>query len=356
MKVALLGDIALFGFFSKSNKNIYAYFKPIKTVLAGCDFVVANLETPLTTNTKPYGVKSANISSLPENVEILKYLGINNVNLANNHLFDFGKQAFEETKEILTNYSIEYFGVEGKHSFIEKKGNRIALAGFCCYSTNPLGLGKSGINALNYKVVEGVLNKNRVMGYNTILSIHAGQEHINYPNYDHIKFARKLSEISSYIYYGHHPHVLQGIEHYNNSLIAYSLGNFCFDDVYTKQSDKPLVRQSENNKSSIILELEYQNNRLVNYKTISIYAGENKMEIGNNRILNNLKKYSLKLAMDESDYKNMRNKILAEIKNKRTSQHDLNWYIKRMNIRTLFIIKDLLVNKIKYKINFKNYL
>ena len=82
MKVALLGDIALFGFFSKSNKNIYAYFKPIKTVLAGCDFVVANLETPLTTNTKPYGVKSANISSLPENVEILKYLGINNVNLA----------------------------------------------------------------------------------------------------------------------------------------------------------------------------------------------------------------------------------------------------------------------------------
>ena len=30
------------------------------------------------------------------------------------------------------------------------------------------------------------------------------------------------------IVYGHHPHVLQRIEEYNDGIIYYSLGNFCF--------------------------------------------------------------------------------------------------------------------------------
>ena len=40
----------------------------------------------------------------------------------------------------------------------------------------------------------------------------------------------------------HHPHVAQGIEMHKSSLIAYSLGNFCFDDVYTSVSKAPLVK------------------------------------------------------------------------------------------------------------------
>ena len=56
MKIALLGDIALFGKYSKDhNENIYTYFETVKEQLLNYDFVVANLETPFITNQKTFG-------------------------------------------------------------------------------------------------------------------------------------------------------------------------------------------------------------------------------------------------------------------------------------------------------------
>ncbi|MFA7288385.1 MAG: CapA family protein [Melioribacteraceae bacterium] len=357
MKIALLGDTAFFGKNSiKNNEQIFNYFSDIKKILNQYDYVIANLETPFGEGRKPYGYKSAYIYSEIQNVGLLSYLGISIVNLANNHLFDYGKKSYELTKQILAKNDIGYFGVEEKQIFIEHENNKIALSGYCCYSTNPLGLGKSGINELDYPTIEENLIKNSINGNNNILSIHAGTEHINFPSYDQIKFARKLSEIVPYVYYGHHPHVLQGIEKSNDSLIAYSLGNFCFDDVYTCKSNKPLVEQSTNNKSSIILELEYENNKLINNKAIPIFAGDEKMQIGIPDISKNLATYSLKLDLNERDYNNMRNELLTSIVKKRIAKRDLKWYLSRFNLRTFFVAKDLYTNKRKYNAKLKQYL
>lgn len=356
MKIALLGDTAFFGKYTISNNKIFDIFFDIREILKEYDVVVANLEAPFNLLSKANGYKSAYISSDPKNIELLKYIGVSVVNLANNHLFDYGREAYTFTKKILDDYQIKYFGTESKNTVIEKEGNRISLNGFCCYSTNPLGLGNDGINELNYKKVEEILDENKKLGYNTILSIHAGQEHINYPNNDHIKFARKLTEIAPYVYYGHHPHVIQGIEAYNNSLIAFSLGNFCFDDIYTNKSDKPLVTQSVNNKSSIILEVEFQNNKLFGYKAIPIYAGEEKLEIGNKKIIEKLSEYSAKLKMDEQDYIAMREELIATVNQNWVAQRDLKWVIKRLNLRTLLICKDLFLNRKKYHSRLKKYL
>lgn len=356
MKIALLGDTAFFGKNTIDDNKVFDYFKDIREKLREYDYVIANLETPFNQNSKPNGYKSAYISSDIKNVELLKYLGVSIVNLANNHIFDFGIDAYNLTKKVLKENNINFFGVEGKSAHLEKDGNMISFHGFCCYSSNPLGMGANGINELNYKGVENILKENKQLGYNTILSIHAGQEHINYPNYDHIKFARKLSQIVPYVYYGHHPHVLQGIEKSNDSLIAYSLGNFCFDDVYTKKSNKPLVKQLDNNKSSIILELEYENNKLVKHMAIPIYAGEDKMQIGSPVINKNLDFYSLKLDLNEQDYNSMRNELLAKLVEKRNAKRGLQWYLKRVNLRTFFVAKDLYTNKQKYNSNLKQYL
>jgi len=356
MKIALLGDTAFFGKNTIENKKVFDYFKEIREKLRDYDFVIANLETPFNLNSKQNGYKSAYISSDPKNVELLKYLGVSIVNLANNHIFDFGINAYNLTKKVLKDNNIDFFGVEGKNVVVEKGGNKISFNGFCCYSTNPLGLGQDGINELNYKDVENTLKNNKQLDYNTILSSHAGQEHINYPNHDHIKFARKLSEIAPYVYYGHHPHVLQGIEYYNDSLLAYSLGNFCFDDVYTNRSDKPLVKQTDNNNSSIILELEYKNNKLISYKPIPFFAGNGKMEIGNEEVIANLNSYSLKLNMNETDYKIMRNELLDSFVQNRNAKRDLIWYLKRLNLRTFFVAKDLYKNQQKYITSLKQYL
>lgn len=139
-------------------------------------------------------------------------------------------------------------------------------------------------------------------------------------------------------------------------IIAYSLGNFCFDDVYTNKSEKPLVKQTDKNKSSIILELEYQNNKLVKFKSIPIYAGDDKMEIGSQEIIENIESYFLKLKMNKADYKKMRGELLSLIVQNRNAQRDLKWYLSRLNLRTLFVIKDLYTNKLKYNRSLKSYL
>lgn len=71
-----------------------------------------------------------------ENGTILKELGINAVSLANNHVYDFGRKGVEETISELDRLNILWYGIDGKTVYTEVCGQKIALSGFCCYSTN----------------------------------------------------------------------------------------------------------------------------------------------------------------------------------------------------------------------------
>ena len=158
MKIALLGDIAFFGKFSlTNNENLFNYFEEVSSLLKNYDLVIGNLETPFVTNQKEYGIKSAFIKSDPINVTILKQLNIDVLNLANNHIYDYGIKSYELTKSILDEHKIKYFGIENKQLLIEKDSAKIAIHGYCCYSTNPLGINnksRKGVNELNFNVVK----------------------------------------------------------------------------------------------------------------------------------------------------------------------------------------------------------
>jgi poly-gamma-glutamate synthesis protein (capsule biosynthesis protein) len=157
MKIALLGDIALFGKMSvNENPKLNDYFAEVSEHLKSFDYVVGNLETPFSISQKINGAKSAYICSDVENVQILKQLHVNAVCLSNNHMFDYGKEGYETTKKLLENNSIEWFGAEGKELKIVNENNKIAFSGFCCYSSNPLQCvpyGKYGVNAFNVETV-----------------------------------------------------------------------------------------------------------------------------------------------------------------------------------------------------------
>tara|TARA_B110000285_G_C15143049_1_gene632555 strand:+ start:14686 stop:15771 length:1086 start_codon:yes stop_codon:yes gene_type:complete len=359
MKIALLGDIAFFGKFSvENNKDLKEYFKDTAALLAGYDLVIGNLETPFVNKEKPYGYKSAYIKSEVSNVALLKYLNIGIVNLANNHIYDFGKLSYELTKKVLKENDIDYFGVEDKEMICDFKENKISLNGYCCYSTNPMGMQpplKKGINELNYPAVAQRLNDNSAKGLFNIFSFHIGQEHVNVPNYDHIEMARNLAEVGPYIFYGHHPHVAQGIEKHNGSLLAYSLGNFCFDDVYTSKSEEPLIKQTQNNKESFVLELEVENNKLISHKVIPIFLGDTKMHIGEQSIADKIDGYSDKLSIEKEAYIESRETLINRYIDSRKTMRDLNWYLKRLNYRSFFLLKSAKDNSKKYYENLKRH-
>ena len=351
MKIALLGDTALYGKFCIKNGNAINIMKDTVSFLSQMDYVILNLETPFETNNAiTNGFKSAYIKSLPENVELLKKLNVSAVNLANNHIYDYGLDGYSSTKKILIENGIKYFGVDNINYVINDDDNRIAFSGYCCYSTNPIGLDNGGINPLDYKKILNEIDKYSKSGYNSIVSIHAGQEHVNMPNRDHIKLARKISDKYSYVYYGHHPHVLQGIEKYKKSLHIYSLGNFCFDDVYTSKSSEPLVKMSDNNKTSGIIVLEYERNTLLKYSFKPLYDGRIKVsENVQDKIIKRLEKYSRYLSLDSDIYEELRIGLIADYLNSRKKQRDITWYLKRLNYKSVGILINAYNNRKKYR-------
>lgn len=356
MKIALLGDIALYGRFGvENNPHLDNYFADVARLLAGMDHVIGNLETPFVDKQKKHGAKSAHICCTLPNIEVLKSLHVSAIGLANNHTFDYGREALELTCKHLQDNGLSYFGIKGKKLFLEDASTKIAISGFCCYSTNPLGMGEDGVNILNVEEVERQMRENKEKGYFNIVSIHTGQEHVNYPNHDTICMARKWASHFDYVFHGHHPHVVQGMERCDNSYIFYSLGNFCFDDVYTGKSDKPLVKMSDNNKTGMIALLEFEGNTIKKYETIPVYMGEEKMEIRKD-LATKFENYSAALSMPKDEYIGMRRQLLQAYVQKRKKMRDLSWFLKRLNLNYFRLIINVKNNAKAYKTNVRSYL
>lgn len=362
MKIALLGDIAFLGNFSiNKNPQIVEFLNPLSSYLSKFDLVIGNLETPFSRKKKTWGSKSSYICADVENIQILKDLHIDAVTLANNHMFDFGQEGFETTINVLDNAGIKWFGANGKEYRVEYGNNKIAFNGVCCYSTNPLNLstkyGEIGINRFNVPETLDILQSNHKNGWLNIIAVHSGIEHVNRPSIDQIKTSRIIGDNVPFIWYGHHPHVVQGIEEYKDSLIAHSLGNFCFAGN-TKDKNRPTVELSENNRLGMILEVEIENNKIKAWKATAIHIGENGViDIVDQDFL--IKKYSsfLKEALtDQSNYQKARLTQRNSYLEKRKEMRNLTWILKRLRPRYIKLFLNNKKNTKKYYQNVKQFL
>lgn len=357
MRVALLGDIALFGRCTSTD-----YFKEISDYLARFDFIVGNLETPFSAVKKKSGAKSAYISADLSTMDVLTLLHLNAVSLANNHMFDYGKEGYEMTKEVLAQKGIEWFGAEGKELYVEEDYHRLAFAGYCCYTSNPLQCVKSGgygVNAYDLNEAKEFIKKNASEGYLPIIAVHAGLEHVNYPSIDHIRAARQLASVGQYVYYGHHPHVIQGVEMSDGSLIAHSLGNFCFDNVFSDTSGNvPLVKMTENNRKGILLELTIEGNKLMEWREQVILITESGVRVDNsqNQKLEEYNRILVECEHDITDYNAKRNEMLDSRSRERKAMRNLIWYLKRLRVRYVRLMLDMRKNARLYNESVKRFL
>lgn len=352
MKVAFVGDIALFGKYDLSNNSrALEQFTEVKRVLDSCDYRIGNLETPFVSSASKVGNKSAYIHSNPNNVEILKLLKFDAVSLSNNHVFDFGSHGINETISVLDENGIGWFGVNGKDLVVDEL--KIALHGYCSFNTNPIGMqvknGGDGIHPLIADDVRKKMLNFSSQGFFNILSVHSGVEHINMPSLDDVNFARKLSASNDYIYFGHHPHVVQGVEISNNSLLAYSLGNFCFDDVKGRCGQDILVKQTDNNKSSFILIVELSDGRIHDFWRVPIFLDEDIIKINKSTVNELITRSDSYLSYSPDDYALVRGDSIKGVNKVRNSNRKLRWLIERLSIATLIRVVERRINALKYK-------
>lgn len=357
MKIALLGDIAMFGNFSiKNNNNLLNNLDEISRYLSQYDYVIGNLETPFTHRGIPHGAKSAYLGSDVSNISILKRLNISAVCLANNHLYDFGPEGVATTIDLLEKEGISWFGIDGKDYRIEEKGNRIVFNGFCCYSTNPLKIadsyGSKGINRLNYNELFSILQKNHNDGWLNIFSIHSGIEHVNRPSIDQVLFSRALAQKHPYIWYGHHPHVIQGIDAYNGSIIAHSLGNFS-SSIFEGDKLCPVVELQEGNRIGMILELNIEANAVKDYKaTLTFISDDGKINfLKNSNLVEEYSKMLEEAISDPESYDKKRQEQWSKFTIRRKEMRNPSWFIKRLRPRYFKLYYDYRSNKKKYNKN-----
>ncbi len=166
----------------------------------------------------------------PGNARTLRWAGVDIVNQANNHAFDYGPVGWRASRSALERADVEATGAPGEIVTITRKGKRIAFTGFSTYTwSNPMG---------NDAAVRALVKRAAARADLVVAFFHAGAEgadktHVPrgpesaFGEYrgDSRHFARVAIDAGADVVLGSGPHVLRGLELYKNRLIAYSLGN-----------------------------------------------------------------------------------------------------------------------------------
>lgn len=206
----------------------------LQNLLERCNDVVINLEAPITN----HEVTSASIGPKLRHdtciLQILKKLKVTHVNLANNHIYDFGEVGVIDTIKSLENYNA--FGIEGVqffasecnfHTVLEQNNLKIAIVSVCESHNGYLNCnGKGGFLPLTSPYTRSYIRNLKDKYDYIVLYSHAGLEMVNIPLPELRVVYREFIDIGVDLIIGHHPHILQGKEKYKGSTIYYSLGNF----------------------------------------------------------------------------------------------------------------------------------
>jgi poly-gamma-glutamate synthesis protein (capsule biosynthesis protein) len=239
IRLLFVGDIMMARYVEKRIKKLnkeYIYpFEKILNYLKTFDYVIANLEGPISDKGVKVGSKYS-FRMKPEVAEALSKANINIVNLANNHIFDYGKVAFEDTLKNLEKNNIKYFGNSYEPLIIEKEGAKIGFLGFSDFLKHlEVRENKTGIATINDNLSE-IIKKAKEKVDILIISFHWGEEYKKIANERQRKIAKIAIDSGADLVIGHHPHIIQNIEKYKDKFIFYSLGNFIFDQNFSKET------------------------------------------------------------------------------------------------------------------------
>jgi poly-gamma-glutamate synthesis protein (capsule biosynthesis protein) len=225
-------------------------FADISEFLKSADAVVGNLEGPIVKNhihTPDFGFQFA---FDPKVVPLLKSHNIQIVSLANNHSYDYGPDGYQQSRAFIRNGGIDTFGhyyESGSNYAIRKTigGKKFIFIGYNL--TNPQF---NQEQALTY--VKGIKKEE---GEIMIAFNHGGTEYSTTSGSLQQKFYRNLIDSGVDIVIGAHPHVTQEIEIYNGKPIFYSLGNFIFDQYFSKDVEQGLALRFHFNENKTSVEL-----------------------------------------------------------------------------------------------------
>lgn len=207
-------------------------------LFSDCDIIVLNMEYSLVENIDLSSkmpqdrIYRAHCDSL-ETIDDCNHIVFN---VANNHFSQHGIESSILTKSLLKSHNVHVIGTESDPLEIELNEVRIKLWGISMV-TDAKYCGE--YNLCDYSKYP--LFKRKEKNEFWVVSLHWGDEYSETPKLEQQKYARMLIDKGVNVVMGHHPHVVQPIEFYQEGIILYSLGNFLFDQNFSKETQTGLA-------------------------------------------------------------------------------------------------------------------
>jgi poly-gamma-glutamate capsule biosynthesis protein CapA/YwtB (metallophosphatase superfamily) len=181
--------------------------------------------------------KEFNFRGRPAALRVMaRYAGFDVLNLANNHVGDYGTQAMLDTVAYVRRFGMTAVGAGGslaaaaRPRVIERLGLRMAFVGFSnilptSFFASP---GRPGTQPATPASIEAGVRRAAKRADVVVATFHWGVERALREDARQRAFADIALRAGAHAVIGAHPHVLQPITRSGRRIVAYSLGNFVF--------------------------------------------------------------------------------------------------------------------------------
>jgi hypothetical protein len=232
LTIGWVGDVTPGSQYGLPGGNGRALFANVRRALREPDLMVANLEGTLgiggAAKCPPGAANCFAFQAPPANARALSDAGIDLVNLANNHSYDYGPEGQRQTLMALTAGHVAFTGLQGDVRVLERRGVRVAFVGFSTYRWTP-----------SMDDPRPLIDQAKALADVVVVLFHAGAEGsdrtavplgretaFGEDRGDTRAFAHAAIDAGADLVLGSGPHVIRGLETYKGRLVAYSLGNF----------------------------------------------------------------------------------------------------------------------------------
>ena len=214
----------------------------ILNIMTNTDVMVANSEFTVSERGTAIPDKQYTFRAKPERLKIYDEMGVDLVTLANNHVYDYGRDAFLDMLDAFKEYKIPNIGAGHNKEEAEKEyyfvvnGYKIGFLSASRaekYQLTPGATDNSEGIFLCYDPTN-MINRIKEVKENSdyvVAIIHFGWEDHHELEPEQISSAREYINAGADMVVGHHAHTLQGVEMYNDKPIIYNLGNFLFNQA-----------------------------------------------------------------------------------------------------------------------------
>ena len=240
--------------FNMHRKKDFAY--PVAKIadrFKQADIAIVNLEAPILAECELTG-EGMRLCSDPQSLFTLYSAGVDVVQLANNHIWDFGLEGLEETKKWVNFQGIDESGL-GEAAIKEVRGIKFGFLGF-----NQIWPIKEPVQNATQEVLIQDISQLKSEADIVFVGFHWGSEYTNVASAEQISLARSAIDAGADVVWGQHPHWVQGMEIYQGKPIFYSLGNLVFDQMWSKET-----------REGLVVELNFWQDKLVEARLLPVF-------------------------------------------------------------------------------------